>query len=78
MTLLFFSLAVQKHNPTTHWGRHNIKADMKRMRDPELATVDQIVKKRLRLEKSKRVQQDNRNKNIQNRKKHVAKQKNKK
>jgi hypothetical protein len=69
---------VQQHNTTTHWGRHNIKAALKRQRDPELASVDQIVKKRLRLEKTKRTQHENRQKNIQKKRKQLGKQKGKK
>jgi hypothetical protein len=51
---------------------------LKRQRDPELASVDQIVKKRLRLEKTKQIQHENRQKNVQKKRKQLTKQKGKK
>ncbi|XP_055608776.1 ATP-dependent RNA helicase DDX54 [Uranotaenia lowii] len=36
--------------PHTHWGRHNAKMDLKRSRDTDLKTADQIVKRRMQKE----------------------------
>ncbi|KFB51729.1 AGAP007511-PA-like protein [Anopheles sinensis] len=37
----------QKNYPNTHWGRHNAKADLRKLRDMDLKTPEQIIKKRL-------------------------------
>lgn len=68
---------VRLHQPHTHWGRHNTKLEMKKMRDPEIKSADQINKRRSRLEKIKNREVASRHRNEHKRKKAMAKKKNK-
>uniref|UniRef100_A0A182WJ60 RNA helicase n=1 Tax=Anopheles minimus TaxID=112268 RepID=A0A182WJ60_9DIPT len=66
---------VQRHYPTTHWGRHNAKADLRKLRDLDLKTPEQIVKKRLDKETKMTREKTARLKNIQRKKRALAKRK---
>lgn len=61
----------------THWGRHNAKLQMKNSRDPELKSVEQINKKRSRLEKIKNRELNAKHRKEQKRKKSSSKKKGK-
>uniref|UniRef100_A0A336K2U4 RNA helicase n=1 Tax=Culicoides sonorensis TaxID=179676 RepID=A0A336K2U4_CULSO len=58
----------RKFHPHTHWGRHNAKIDMKKHRDPDLLSAEQIVKKRVRKEKIMSREKSARLRNMQKRK----------
>uniref|UniRef100_A0A6E8VTV1 RNA helicase n=1 Tax=Anopheles coluzzii TaxID=1518534 RepID=A0A6E8VTV1_ANOCL len=64
---------VQRHYPTTHWGRHNAKADLRKLRDLDLKTPEQIVKKRMEKETKMAREKAARLKNIQRKKRALAK-----
>ncbi|XP_052899580.1 ATP-dependent RNA helicase DDX54 [Anopheles moucheti] len=66
---------VQRHYPTTHWGRHNAKADLRKLRDLDLKTPEQIVKKRMEKETKMAKEKAARLKNIQRKKRALAKRK---
>ncbi|XP_049296751.1 ATP-dependent RNA helicase DDX54 [Anopheles funestus] len=67
---------IQMRNyPTTHWGRHNAKADLRKLRDLDLKTPEQIVKKRLDKETKMEKEKAARLKNIQRKKRALAKRK---
>lgn len=63
------------HQPHTHWGRHNTKMQLKKFKDPELKTAEQISKKRARAEKIKNRETSSRMRNELKRKKAMAKKK---
>ncbi|XP_035912166.1 ATP-dependent RNA helicase DDX54 [Anopheles stephensi] len=68
---------VQRQYPHTHWGRHNAKADLRKLRDLDLKTPEQIVKKRLEKETKQEREKAARLKNIQRKKRALAKRKGK-
>ncbi|XP_050073918.1 ATP-dependent RNA helicase DDX54 [Anopheles maculipalpis] len=68
---------VQRHYPNTHWGRHNAKADLRKLRDLDLKTPEQIVKKRVEKETKQEREKAARLKNIQRKKRALAKRKGK-
>uniref|UniRef100_A0AAG5DAB3 RNA helicase n=1 Tax=Anopheles atroparvus TaxID=41427 RepID=A0AAG5DAB3_ANOAO len=67
----------QKTYPNTHWGRHNAKADMRKLRDMDLKTPEQIVKKRLAKDAKLEREKAARLKNVQRKKKALARRKSK-
>ncbi|XP_058126727.1 ATP-dependent RNA helicase DDX54 [Anopheles ziemanni] len=58
----------QKNYPNTHWGRHNAKADLRKLRDTDLKTPEQIIKKRLDMETKMSREKAARLRNIQRKK----------
>jgi ATP-dependent RNA helicase DDX54/DBP10 len=68
---------VQKDYPKTHWGRHNAKMDLKKMRDLDIKNPDQIVKKRMFAEMKKSKEKAARIKNTERKKRNLAKMKRK-
>uniref|UniRef100_A0A182K445 RNA helicase n=1 Tax=Anopheles christyi TaxID=43041 RepID=A0A182K445_9DIPT len=64
---------VQRHYPTTHWGRHNAKTDLRKLRDLDLKTPEQIVKKRMEKETKMAREKAARLKNIQRKKRALKK-----
>uniref|UniRef100_A0A182S5X0 RNA helicase n=1 Tax=Anopheles maculatus TaxID=74869 RepID=A0A182S5X0_9DIPT len=68
---------VQRQYPNTHWGRHNAKADLRKLRDLDLKTPEQIVKKRLEKETKQEREKAARLKNIQRKKRALTKRKGK-
>uniref|UniRef100_A0A2M4A8X2 RNA helicase n=1 Tax=Anopheles triannulatus TaxID=58253 RepID=A0A2M4A8X2_9DIPT len=69
------SSVLQKQYPHTHWGRHNAKADLRKLRDMDLKTPEQIVKNRLEKEKKMSREKTARLKNIARKKKALARKK---
>ncbi|XP_055534759.1 ATP-dependent RNA helicase DDX54 [Wyeomyia smithii] len=59
--------------PHTHWGRHNAKMDLKKVRDLELKSVEQIAKQRLQKETKLAREKVARLKNVQKKKKALGK-----
>ncbi|XP_058463361.1 ATP-dependent RNA helicase DDX54 [Malaya genurostris] len=59
--------------PHTHWGRHNAKMDLKKVRDMDLKSADQIAKQRLQKEAKLAKEKAARLKNLQRRKKALGK-----
>ncbi|XP_053673328.1 ATP-dependent RNA helicase DDX54 [Anopheles nili] len=68
---------LQKHYPTTHWGRHNAKADLRKLRDADLKTPEQIVKARMQKETKQAREKAARLKNIQRKKRALSRRKGK-
>lgn len=69
-------LPVQKRDyPHTHWGRHNAKMDMKKNRDLDLKSADQIVKQRMQKETKLAKEKAARMKNLQRKKKALSRRK---
>uniref|UniRef100_A0A182PQC5 RNA helicase n=1 Tax=Anopheles epiroticus TaxID=199890 RepID=A0A182PQC5_9DIPT len=64
---------VRSHYPTTHWGRHNAKADLRKLRDLDLKTPEQIVKKRMEKETKMAREKAARLRNIQRKKRALSK-----
>lgn len=60
-------------HPNTHWGRHNAKLEMKKMKDPDLQSAEQIAKKRVRTEKLQSKEKAARMRNLQKRKNSLKK-----
>uniref|UniRef100_A0A2M4BDW2 RNA helicase n=1 Tax=Anopheles marajoara TaxID=58244 RepID=A0A2M4BDW2_9DIPT len=69
------SSILQKQYPHTHWGRHNAKADLRKLRDMDLKTPEQIVKNRLEKDKKLSREKAARLKNIARKKKALARKK---
>ncbi|ETN66933.1 DEAD box ATP-dependent RNA helicase [Anopheles darlingi] len=69
------SSVLQKQYPHTHWGRHNAKADLRKLRDMDLKTPEQIVKNRLEKDKKLSREKAARLKNIARKKKALARKK---
>uniref|UniRef100_A0A182QVW2 RNA helicase n=1 Tax=Anopheles farauti TaxID=69004 RepID=A0A182QVW2_9DIPT len=65
----------QRHYPHTHWGRHNAKADLRKMRGTGLKTAEQIVKTRLEKEEKMEREKQARLRNVQRKKRALAKRK---
>ncbi|XP_053684864.1 ATP-dependent RNA helicase DDX54 [Sabethes cyaneus] len=58
--------------PHTHWGRHNAKMDMKKVRDLELKSTEQIAKQRLQKETKLAREKAARLKNLSKKKKALS------
>ncbi|XP_035792208.1 ATP-dependent RNA helicase DDX54-like [Anopheles albimanus] len=69
------SSILQRQYPHTHWGRHNAKADLRKLRDMDLKTPEQIVKNRLEKDKKLSREKAARLKNIARKKKALARKK---
>ncbi|XP_058828790.1 ATP-dependent RNA helicase DDX54 [Topomyia yanbarensis] len=68
------AVPLQKRDyPHTHWGRHNAKMDLKKVRDLDLKSADQIAKQRLLKETKLAKEKTARLKNLQRRKKALGK-----
>uniref|UniRef100_A0A182NHT0 RNA helicase n=1 Tax=Anopheles dirus TaxID=7168 RepID=A0A182NHT0_9DIPT len=66
----------QRHYPHTHWGRHNAKADLHRMRSGMgLKSAEQIVKTRMEKEEKMTREKQARLRNIQRKKRALTKKK---
>ncbi|XP_058060023.1 ATP-dependent RNA helicase DDX54 [Anopheles bellator] len=68
---------LQKQYPHTHWGRHNAKAELRKLRDTDLKTPEQIAKNRLEKETKMAREKAARLRNVQRKKRAMARRKSK-